>query len=176
MKRRILLSSVLLLCLTALSSTNAQLNPKEDHTGVVDLSDVTDAYVQNMKLLKTRVPEADIRDQMDAVIAQAEDLGSFFRAKGTASRRRALFEEQEGLKFKKDLSKSDMRKLDELRKEIRELDPENYFSTARKLYNETQNELRGQLELVQTSDPVRKDVIRLIRQHLATYNKALQEY
>ncbi|MEM6885626.1 MAG: hypothetical protein AAF571_11385 [Verrucomicrobiota bacterium] len=178
MKRRVFFTILLLLGLVSMPAAIAQMNPTKDSSGVIDLSDVTDAYVRNMKLLKIRMTGEDelLLEQMDAVIAQAEDLGSFFRAKGTASKRRQLVEQREELKFKKDLSKNDMRKLNELQQEIKELDPENFFGKARGLYNETQGELLGQLDLIQTSDPVRKDIIRLIRQHLANYSKALKEY
>lgn len=159
-----------------ISPVSAQLNPASNSQSTIDLSDVTEAFIRNMKLLQTRVPEADVRDQMETVIAQADDLGAFFRAKGTASKRRDLFEQQEELKFKKDLSKSDMRKLDDLRAKIKELDPDDSFGKGKKLYSETQNELIKMLDLIQTSDPVRKDIIRLIQQHLSVYNKALREY
>ena len=159
-------------------AAHSQLNPPKSNDESIDLSDVTDAYVRNMKLLKARMAGEDplLLEQMDAVIAQAEDLASFFRAKGTASKRRKLVEEREALKFKKDLSKRDMRDLEELQQEINELDPEGFFKKARGLYNQTQQELQGQLELVQTSDPLRKDIIRLIRQHLSTYSRALSQY
>lgn len=155
---------------------NAQLNSPKDTTGTVDMSTVTEGFVRNMELLKTKVSEADIRDQMDVVIGQAKDLGKFFRARGTASRRRKLVEERDALKFKADISKRDMRKMEELEQEIRELDPENFFRTARGYYKETEGELRDLLDTTHTSDPVRKDIIRIIKQHLDVYSKALREY
>ncbi|MEM1157157.1 MAG: hypothetical protein AAF649_04310 [Verrucomicrobiota bacterium] len=178
MKQNLLLGLILLTCLITASTIHAQLNPEKNYTGVIDLSDVTDAYIRNMKLLKIRMTgeEQMLLEQMDAVIAQAEDLSSFFRANGTASKRRKLVKEREELRFKKDLNKTDMRKLEELQQEIRELDPEGFFNQARKLYDETQKEMNGQLDMIQTSDPVRKDIIRLIRQHMSTYTKALREY
>jgi hypothetical protein len=160
---------LLLLCLGLFSSPRLQAQ-------TADLSTVTEGFVRNMKLLETLTPEADVRDQMAAVSAQAADLGKFFRSKGTASKRRKLFEEQEALKYQEKLSKTDMRKLEDIRADIRDLDPENFFSRARSLYSETQGELSKQLDLIQTSDPVRKDIIRLTRQHLTMYNQALQEY
>ena len=170
------------LCLLALTgnlsvpTVSAQLNPEGNQQSTVDLSDVTDGFVRNMKLLETLTPEADIREQMAAVSAQAEELGKFFRAKGTASKRRKLFEEQEEYKYTKNPSKNDIRKLEEIRQDIKDLDPENFFGKGRELYGKTQDELKSQLDLIQTSDPVRQDIIRLIKQHLDKYNQALREY
>lgn len=142
----------------------------------IDLSDVTAKFARNMEYLETLTPEATLREQMSVVRQQAEDLGKFFRSNGTASRRRELFEEQEELKAKPKLSKGDMEDLQELRQEIKELDPENYFQRARGLFNESVQELRKELDFFQTNDPARQDLLRLVRQHLAVYNRALQEY
>jgi len=152
------------------------LLPATSSAQSIDLSDVTDKFVKNMELLETLTPEAIVREQMAVVREQAADLGRFFRKNGTASKRRQLFEEQEEIKSKPDLRESDMEKLQELRKEIQELDPDNYFKRGRDLFNEAVKELREELDLIQTSDPVRQDIVRLIRQHLTVYNKALQEY
>ncbi len=146
------------------------------HSQTTDLSTVTEKYVRNMKLLETMTPEADIRAQMAVVAAQADDLGRFFRSKGTAAKRRSLFEEEEAMKSKERLSKNDMEKLNKIREEIKALDPDNYFQRARPLYQSSVGELNKLLDLVQTTDPVRKDVLRLTRQHIETYNRVLQAY
>lgn len=142
----------------------------------MDLSDITDQFVRNMKFLEALTPEANVREQMANVRGKAEDLGKFFRAKGTASKRRQLFEEREEIRSKPRISKRDKEKIQELQAEIRELDPENIFGHARRVFHESVGDLRKELDFVQTTDPVRQDIIRLTRKHLDVYNQALQKY
>jgi len=176
--RHVFFSILLLAVWVEPPTTIAQLNAPNQGSTTIDLSNVTDAYVRNMKLLRVRLTGEDpaILDQMDAVIAQADDLGKFFRSGGTASKRRKLVEQRDALKVKKDLRKRDLRELDELKQEINELDPEGFFNRARKQYSQTKDELENQLRLLQTADPVLKDLIRLIRQHISNYERAFREY
>jgi len=142
----------------------------------VDLSDVTEKFVRNMKILETLTPEANVREQMSVVRGQAEDLGKFFRAKGTASKRRKLSEEREEIRSKPRISERDRENIKELEAEIRELDPENIFGHGRNVFSQSSRDLLKELDFIQTNDPVRQDILRLIRQHISVYSKALQEY
>ncbi len=146
----------------------------------VSLGQITDAFIRNMtlldQLLSANMHNEETHQMMLAVIAKADDVGRYYRARGGGEKRRQLLEEVEKLKKRAGFNKSDQTRLNELNKQIQESDPEGLFGKSRSSLNVSVGELQRCLGMYQTADVTVTDLIRLIREHLGHYQMAMGRY
>jgi hypothetical protein len=146
----------------------------------IDLSQITDAFVRNMKLLDQylaqAVPNEQTHQMMLVVMSKSSDIARYYRSGGGADKRRKLLEQQEALKAKKGFTKADQAKLDSLTTQISDLDPDGMFSKARSDLGQSISELQRLLGLYQSSDPDVTNLVRLIQEHIQYYQTAMGKY
>lgn len=144
--------------------------------GEADLGDVTIRFARNMRLLETLMPDQEVREMMKVVYSNAEDVAQFYRAGGAANDRRKLLKEEEALKSKPDITTRDKERLQKLQQEIKQLDPEGKYGTARGRVQQSIGELQRLMANKTTVDRKITDLMRITRQHLEYYNAALSLY
>jgi hypothetical protein len=126
-----------------------------------------------MKVLESLMPDQEIKEMMKVVYSNAEDVAKFYRAGGGASYRRKKFKEEEDLKSKANISTRDKERLDKLQQEIRDLDPDGNYTTARGRVQQSAGELQRLMGNKTSVDRKINDLIRITRQHLEYYNASL---
>ena len=156
-----------------------ELEPVRDGSNI-DLSQITDAFTRNMKILDQYLMQsmhnAETHEMMQVVISKANDVARYYRSGGGAGKRRKLLEQQEALKTKKGFSKSDQAKLDALAEQISSLDEDNMFGKARSDMSQSVSELQRRLGLYQSSNTDVTNLIRLIQEHIQYYQNAVGKY
>ena len=148
----------------------------EADTQTLGLADVSTRFARNIRLLATMLPDTDTKNMMEVVAGKSMDLARFFQAGGGGDKRRKLLGEEQTIKNKASITKSDQKRLEDLQDQIRKADPDNFFQKGRKDIGSSINELQGMLSVLYTSDPDVKDIIRITQQHLTYYTTAISKY
>jgi len=141
-----------------------------------DLSDVTVKFTRNMTLIRNMSPEPEIKDLIDTVVSQAEDVAGFFRDSNADNIRREIRKYQKELKLNPDIDKKHKEDLNELRQDLREKDEDGNYRTAVTRFRDGSQELIKFLNLIQTTDEKRVQLIRITIEHVRQYQKALSEF
>ena len=167
-----------LLLTGGLSLTDAAFSQSlfESEGKKVDLGDISAKFARNMRVLARMLPDTETQKMMEVVAAKSSDLATFYRSSGGGIRRRKLLDEEEALKSKPNISKTDQKRIEDLQAEVKKADPDNLFQKGRKDIGESIKELQGMLSVLYTADQDVKDVIRITQQHLNYYNTALSKY
>ena len=137
------------------------------------LSDITEKFVRNMKLMRDMTPEEEVRNQITVVVEQAEDLMRLARANGAVGKREQLVKERTEIQAKPRMSPRDFERIRELEAEITKLDPDNVFSTGRTQLQGSIRQLETILGQLYITDPDREDLDRIMKRHLQMYQTAL---
>jgi hypothetical protein len=141
-----------------------------------DLSDITVKFVRNMKLIESRTPEPEIKEMIKVVYLQSEKVAEAFRNKNADTLRRKIRQYEEERKLDPDIDERHVKDLREMREKLREKDDEGFFKAAAARYRTSSNELRKTLNLVQTNDEDRAQLIRITIEHLSLYQEAISIY
>jgi len=167
-----LLSACAALLFLMLSPSAGQTPDAEEG---ISFGDVTKKFIRNMNLLKTMSHDAELARQIGLVVAKAEDLHSISILKNADSRRSQIMRMREKMLNREGIKESDQKRMDELQKELRELDPEGRFAKARSEMNRALGEFQNSLGQVLAPDPRSEDVMRLLRLHVQYYNQCLSK-
>lgn len=138
-----------------------------------DLSDITVKFVRNMKLIESRTPEPDIKELIKTVYLQSEQVASAFREGNADTMRRKIRQYQEEIKLNPDIDKKHQRDLAELREKLRDKDEDGVFREAAQRFRTSSTELVKALNLIQTSDENRAQLLRITIEHVRKYQSAL---
>ncbi len=138
-----------------------------------DLSDITVKFVRNMKLIEQQTPEADIRELIKVVYLQAEEVAKFYREGNADSMRRKIRKYEQELKLNPDIDKKHNKELRELRQDLRKKDEDGNYRNAASRYRTSSSELVKALNLIQTSDETRAQLLRITIEHVRKYQTAL---
>lgn len=157
-------------CLPAFSA-----RAQQSHAPEVKFGDVTDKFVRNMKLLRTMTTNPELGKMMDVVVKKAEDLQSYNNDKNADEKRFRIMKQMDVMLRREGIQESDQKRLDKLKQELSDLDPNNDFQRARGEMNRALGELQNVLGQVHSPDPRSEDVIRLIRMHVSFYNRCLSK-
>ena len=139
------------------------------------LYDITNKFVRNMKLIRQMTPEKEVADQMDIVIEQADGIVRLYSENGAGRKREVLLREVKALEASKNVSKRDLEKIDKMKAEIRDLDPDGNFGKSGQFLTAAIGELRNLLDQVYTQDDDRNQLLRITRMHLEVYQYAYRE-
>jgi len=150
------------------------LAPNRDNEDVT-FSDLNEKFIRNMKVLVTLINDPETQKSMDAVIGQAGALGRFYNSKNTDSKREKMLKRSEDMTSKESLSKNDFIKMQKMRNDLREMDPDNTFGKGSEQIMKTIEALQKNLNQSYTPNNQDKDVIRITRQHLSFYTSALSK-
>jgi hypothetical protein len=137
------------------------------------LSDITEKFVRNMKLMREMTPEEEVRNQITVVVEQAEDLMRLARAKGADGKREQLLKERTEIQSKPRMSARDFERIRELEAEIKKLDPDSVFTTGRNQLQASIRQLETILGQLYITDTDREDLDRIMKRHLQMYQTAL---
>jgi hypothetical protein len=138
-----------------------------------DLSDVTVKFVRNMKLIEARTPEPEIKEMIQVVYLQAQEVAGFFREGNADTLRRKIRKYEEELKMNPDIDDRHRRDLKEMKADLKDKDEEGDYQAAAQRYRTSSSELIKALNLIQTSDENRAQLIRITIEHVRKYQTAL---
>ena len=173
---KMLLFAMLLASGLLFEGGNVCLAQAETEAQKMGLSDISIRFARNIRLLATMLPDTDTRNMMEVVAGKSMDLARFFQAGGGGDKRRKLLNEEQAIKSKPSITKSDQKRLDDLQEQIKKADPDNFFQKGKKDIGASINELQGMLSVLYSGDPDVKDVIRITQQHLTYYTTAIAKY
>lgn len=158
----------------ALVFSTASAQPSDVEVDV-SFGDLTKKFIRNMNLLKTMSHDAELTRQIGLVVAKAEDLHSISIQKNADSRRTQIMRLREKMLNRAGIKSSDQKLLDELQRELRELDPDGKFAKARSEMNRALGEFQKNLSQILATDPQSEDVMRLLRLHVQYYTQCLSK-
>jgi hypothetical protein len=138
-------------------------------------SDVSDKFLRNFKIVMEMTPEPEIKELLEIVAAQANDVRKFYETGGAGTYRNRLIREQDDLIYKKGISKRDSYETDKLRDDIEKRDPENRFDEASERVRQAIGNLQEALSEIVSDDAWRKELTRVTQEHLRVYLSALSK-
>ena len=141
----------------------------------VKFGELTQKFTRNLQLLGSFSTDPDIVKMVQVVVAKAEDLKYYNNLKNADERRSRIIKQIDAMLHREGIEQSDQRKLAKLQEELRALDPDGTFNTARGEMQRAVGEFQSLLGKVHAPDERSQDVIRLIRQHLSYYQQCLSK-
>jgi hypothetical protein len=141
----------------------------------VKFGEITGKFTRNLQLLSTLSTDPEIHKMIKVIIAKAEDVKYFNNTKNADERRARILKQMEEMVHREGIEQSDQRKLAKLREELKALDPDGNFSTARSEMQRAIGEFQTLLGKFHAPDTRSQDILRLIRQHLSYYQQCLNK-